>query len=191
VNHYFARIPGWFFWPEACDRIVAALPQDRPATVVVLGVWAGRSTAYLGVELVNAGKPVTLVCVDHFRGEAGTVEQRDPMLAGLEARFRVNLAPVGREMGERFLLRVENSDTAARHYADRSVDAVWVDAGTSRHAVERDIAAWWPKVRDGGLMGGCTYGQFRVQRAVARRFRGVVFHEGTTEPDCAWWLVTK
>jgi hypothetical protein len=190
MNHYYQRIPGWFFWPEAFDRIVAGLPVDRPSTVVVLGVWAGRSTAYLGVEIVNSVKPVSLVCVDTFRGTSDPVQANDPMLPHLERIFRANLSPVARLLGARFSVVVGDSVKTAKLLG--AVDAVWVDAGQEVKQVMGDIEAWWPKLRIGGMMGGCDYDRRRVRRAVKRRFGEMMpFHDGVGDPYSKWWLVRR
>jgi hypothetical protein len=190
MNHYYRRIPGWFFWPEAFDRIVAGLPVDRPSTVVVLGVWAGRSTAYLGVETVKSVKPVSLVCVDTFRGTPDPVQANDPMLPHLERIFRANLFPVARLLGARFGVVAGDSVETAKLLGE--VDAVWVDAGQEVKQVMGDIEAWWPKLRIGGAIGGCDYGRKKVRQAVRRHFAGsLVFHPGTGDPESKWWLVRR
>lgn len=192
MNHYYERIAGWFFWREAFDRIVAGLPVDRPSTVVVLGLWQGRSTAYLGVEIVNSVKPVSLVCVDTFEGTPDPVQAYDPALPHLEHTFRLNLDPVARLLGDRFRIVKEDSTKAAKTFADGTVDAVWVDAGQDVKQVIRDIEAWWPKLRTGGAIGGCDYGRPRVRRAVRRHFAdSLVFHLGTGDSESKWWLVRK
>lgn len=192
MPHYYQRIPGWFFWPEAFDQIVAGLPVDRPSTVVVLGVWQGRSTAYLGVEIVNSVKPVSLVCVDTFRGSPDPVQANDPALPHLEARFRANLLPISRKLGLRFIVLKDDSARAAAQFQDKSVDAVWVDAGQEVKQVVGDITAWWPKLVPGGAIGGCDYGRPKVRQAVRRHFAGSLgFHPGTDDPKSCWWLVRR
>ena len=49
----------------------------------------------------------------------------------------------------------------AGRYADGAFDFVYVDAGHSRREVLADLAAWWPKVRAGGVMAGHDYTEQR------------------------------
>jgi len=49
------------------------------------------------------------------------------------------------------------SHAAARLFDDSSVDFVFIDAGHDECSVRRDVEAWWPKVRPGGLMAGDDY----------------------------------
>lgn len=46
------------------------------------------------------------------------------------------------------------STRAAHQVPDRWADFVFIDAGHSLSAVRADLAAWEPKVRDGGWFGG-------------------------------------
>lgn len=57
----------------------------------------------------------------------------------------------------RALLRA-NSDTASRAIADESLDFAFIDADHTYEGVSRDISAWWPKVRPGGILAGHDYG---------------------------------
>lgn len=72
----------------------------------------------------------------------------------------------------RFILP-EISPGSAQRFANGSLDFVFVDANHLYEHVRADIAAWWPKVRDGGLLTGHDYGvygdargEWGVKRAV-------------------------
>ncbi len=60
--------------------------------------------------------------------------------------------------GGRFNIIKSDTVEAARMFDDGSVDLVFVDADHSYEGVKRDIAAWIPKVRRGGWIGGHDYG---------------------------------
>jgi hypothetical protein len=63
---------------------------------------------------------------------------------------------------------------ATRLFAEQSMDFVYIDANHSYASCREDIAAWWPKVKVGGLMAGHDYldgekrwfGHFGVKSAV-------------------------
>lgn len=191
LTHYWEQVDGWKAFSatrRVYDQMLAAMPSDRPSTIVELGTWVGRSTAYLGVEIVNSGKPVTLVAVDHFLGSAEIEHTaRSGAVLESEATFRRNLAPVAEALGPRFLLVVEDSALAAELFEDATIDAVWIDASHGYDFVKADIAAWWPKVRPGGLLGGDDWIKCPgVRQAVEERFTAAA-GVGTT----GWWLVRK
>lgn len=50
------------------------------------------------------------------------------------------------------------SPDAAKAFADRSMDFVFIDADHSQEGCEADIKAWAPKVKKGGYLGGHDYG---------------------------------
>ena len=42
----------------------------------------------------------------------------------------------------------------AQHYDDKSLDFVFIDAGHDYTSVKKDIDAWLPKVKSGGILAG-------------------------------------
>lgn len=56
--------------------------------------------------------------------------------------------------GSRVQLWREFSETAAAQLPDASVDFVYLDARHDYTSVSADIAAWWPKLRTGGILAG-------------------------------------
>lgn len=50
------------------------------------------------------------------------------------------------------------STDAARRFDDGYFDWVYLDALHTYDAVVQDLRAWWPKLREGGLLSGDDYG---------------------------------
>jgi predicted O-methyltransferase YrrM len=50
------------------------------------------------------------------------------------------------------------STSAALVIADSSLDFAFIDADHTYDAVVADIASWWPKIRNGGILAGHDYG---------------------------------
>lgn len=187
MTHYFRDIGGWFKFREAFDYLVAALPYDRPTTFVEIGLWLGRSTAYLGVEILNARKPVSILAIDHFKGQPEIIGWRAELVPESEASFRKNIAPVAEALGNRFRLLVSDSVAAAAAVPDNSVDVVWLDGAHDYEGVRNDINAWWPKVKVGGFIGGDDFIKcVGVKQAVLERFRG-----RSSVEDKHYWLVRR
>ena len=70
------------------------------------------------------------------------------------------------------IIRAE-SLVAAQRFANESLDWIYLDADHSRAAVEKDLTAWWPKLKRGGIFAGHDYvdglffeSEFGVQSAV-------------------------
>jgi hypothetical protein len=86
----------------------------------------------------------------------------------------LGLRPERRAMVERLGGKVHwlPSVEAAEMVPDGWADFVFIDAGHSYGAVKADIAAWEPKVREGGWLGGHDYhpSHSGVMRAVDEAF---------------------
>ena len=81
------------------------------------------------------------------------------------------------------------SDAVAKRFDDESVDLVFLDADHSEDGVLRDLQAWLPKVRPGGIVAGHDYGARRhpgVKPAVDRVFREHE-HPVRLAANKVWW----
>lgn len=84
---------------------------------------------------------------------------------------------VAQEFAPRGLIVKAKSPECAGHYADGTLDLVYLDADHSYEAVLADIQVWLPKIRPGGAIAGHDYldgdlpqGKFGVKRAVNEFF---------------------
>lgn len=81
------------------------------------------------------------------------------------------------------------SPAAASYYSNRYFDYVYIDANHSYEAVKADLAAWFPKVKSGGVLGGHDFwGRFiGVVRAVLEFAEENDLELHTDQLD--WWFV--
>src|SRR5262245_39123821 len=95
--------------------------------------------------------------------------------------------------------KLESTEAAARS-PPHSLDFVYIDAFHDYESVAADIAAWWDRVRPGGLLTGHDYHdrywdgvQFGVKRAVDEfaRARGLTVRETRRESEgsTSWMIV--
>lgn len=70
-----------------------------------------------------------------------------------DADYRMALANIQPHSHRAKLIRLP-SVGAAKLFADGSIDFVYVDAAHDRASVAADIAAWWPKVSEHGILAG-------------------------------------
>ena len=59
---------------------------------------------------------------------------------------------------DRYMIHRKTSLGAAKDFRDNFLDFVYLDANHAYKAVKADIAAWWPKIRPGGMLAGDDYG---------------------------------
>jgi len=152
MEHFYQDIPGWFDFEEVYRRMVEEAPADKPSRFVEVGSWLGKSTAFLGVEVVNSGKAIYIECVDMWEGTPGNVEHErvKTEVGNLYAAFLRNIEPIP---GRPRIMRMTSLEAAALH-PNELLNFVFIDAAHDEADVAADIAAWLPKVRLGGYIGG-------------------------------------
>ena len=94
---------------------------------------------------------------------------------------------------ENVTLIVAPSTRAARRFAPGSIDFAFIDAGHDYQSVLSDLAAWWPRVKPGGVLAGQDYadpGWPEVMRAVHDFFGRTDLRSPYCCPYC-WPLVEE
>jgi predicted O-methyltransferase YrrM len=177
--------PSHFWFRSAYERILETLPHDQPTQWVEVGVLAGASTVWLGERIIERDLPVMLHAVDTFEGWDET-----PQGAELRALFDDNTREIAGALGPRFCVHAMESLAASTLFADGSVDVVWLDADHSYEAVKADIAAWLPKIRPGGVLGGDDWAFEGVEKAVRESCPRYVLGDGVRgAARWPWWMV--
>lgn len=181
MEHFFGNIEGWFDYEDLYREIVAN--ASTGSRFVEVGAWKGRSAAFLGVEIVNSGKHISLDVVDHFIGVEGVTGDSVQMARFVKSykECRRNLEPL-----EFINIVPLRSQYAAALYEDNSLDFVFIDANHAYPFVKQDIEAWYPKVKRGGLLAGHDYTSHKgVKKAVDEKF------PGAKQVSLKCWITTK
>ena len=170
MEHYWQNLAGqnWFSGAGVYRSQVRRAGQR--ATFVELGCWKGRSTAFMGVEIVNSRKAIEFWAVDHWKGSDEKAQHDDEDVAAgrLFDVFKANIEPVKHVVN---ILECDSAE-AATHFGDASVDFVYVDASHTYEAVKRELQAWWPKLKPGAVLAGDDWlmqepsGAWGIQQAV-------------------------
>jgi hypothetical protein len=79
-----------------------------------------------------------------------------------------NVVTLLRPYGERSQILRGNTSTMAQHVQPSTVDLVYIDADHSYEGVKADIAAWWSRLKSGGIMAFHDYEmpEYGVKQAV-------------------------
>lgn len=153
-------IQGWFDFHDIYSRMVA---QCRPGgTIIELGVWKGLSLCFLAQKAKEADKNLRVIGIDNWRhgdwdgyfnirmkdfeqGEKRSVLEQ--CQDNLEARGLLDFVE----------LMEGDSIKAADHFADGSVDFIFVDDTHSNAHVWAELFAWIPKLRRPTWIAGHDY----------------------------------
>lgn len=183
VEHTYHSIPGWFDFADLYDDLVTRTPDG--GRIVEVGVWLGKSTSYLATAIANSGKAIRLDVVDHFQGspEIDVVVRVEDQ----RAEFDRHTQPVKHLIRD---VHAMKSWEAARLYADGSLDAVFIDAAHDAPSVLRDLQAWWPKVKVGGILAGHDFDWDGVQQAIKPWAESQGVEVGKASRRC-WWVERK
>ncbi len=159
MKHYYQSIAGWFdFQNVYADAVKEAKDGFH---FVEIGSWKGKSSVYMGVEIINSGKKIRFDCIDIWEQDKASIKYHfDPHAAFEE--FKKNIEPVKSVLN----YYKESSEEASKRYAIHSLDFVFIDASHYYEDVMNDIALWHPLVKVGGMLGGHDYQHGSVQRAV-------------------------
>lgn len=164
--HFWRSIPGFFSYHELYRNVVSQ--AESGAHFVEVGSWKGKSAAFMAVEIANSRKKIRFDCVDvwldtdpeEYAGDG------DSMRSPPYEAFLRNTATVAEFVNPIRLPSVE----AAKLYADKSLDFVFIDGAHDYDNVRDDIAAWRQKIRLGGILAGDDFPADGVKRAVTEAF---------------------
>lgn len=120
-------------------------------TIVEVGCWKGKSSAFLVVESINAQKNIKVFCVDTWEGnDEIPINDSDMNNKTVFEKIMKNMSPV---LGHFNIVRSPSID-AAKKFEDESLDVVFIDASHHYVDVMNDILSWWPKIKKGGILSG-------------------------------------
>jgi len=168
-------------WMSEEELLWLASVASQSFRCVEIGTYLGRSARAIADSLPALdGLSGCLYCVDPYK------LFDDPVLGGksqvelqqIHEQAQDNLADL--RQCYQLVMLCETSASAIRHFADSSLDFVFIDGEHTYEAVKQDISLWLPKVRRGGLIAGHDYGVYRsVTDAVDEAF--LTSHMGTSD----------
>lgn len=136
---------------------------------VELGVWKGESLIYLLNELhLLHGEDFQLFAIDLWDKLSADTNGENLQ----KQSYKLFLENLNNTQLKQYVTIIKN-DTAksAKPFKDKSVDMVFIDASHDFYSVCRDIDAWLPKIKMGGIIAGHDFTEdCGVAPAVQSRF---------------------
>lgn len=193
VNFNFPRNQ---FLPEQVPVIHKLVSITDAKKICEIGSWVGESTSYWANAIKdNDGK---VYAVDWFKGNIGTGLDTIANTEDVYSIFISNISELGlRDVVEVFYME---SLQAVKFFDDNSMDIVFIDASHDYDNISKDIRAWYPKVRKGGIICGhdCESREWDEQHIhtdyINGKHHGVVKAVMERFPNCnidnyIWWQV--
>lgn len=179
----FKDTENWFSYQSFYDDVCSKYDIRR---VVECGVWKGHSITYLA-KLLAGKSDVALYAVDIWQDwdlhkDNERINKQIPYIYDI---YNLNV----RAAGVRNMivdLRYKSWE-AAETFQDNDLDMVFIDADHSYESVIKDIDAWLPKVKVGGILAGHDYfNSNEVKRAVNEKLTNI-----TTNGASNTWMIIK
>jgi len=185
----FSKIKGWMHFKRVYEMAVERVCRGDKAHFVEIGAWKGKSSFYMGALIAGSGKDIKFDVIDNWLGDASSLnkQQTDPdVLAGtLIDTFKKNTELVKDSINE---IISGDSSLQADRYEDESLDFVWIDGDHTYEGCLKDIEAFYPKVKVGGVIGGDDYSKKSVRQAVHEKFESV---QTFCESKVPVWRIVK
>lgn len=162
------EIPGWFDFPEVYAHAIDRA-QDG-ASFVEVGTWLCKSTAFMLSGIQKSGKKIAFRAYDIFTGSPSEPEHIKAVAeygGSILAAARANMAGACGPDGPSVLVQCD-SVAAAQLHPEMSVDFCFIDADHTEEACARDILAWLPKMKPGGILAGHDIDSPGVAAAVTK-----------------------
>lgn len=185
------RIEGWFNFGNIYADMVSRMEDG--AVFVEIGSWMGRSTTFMAEQIRDSGKNIKFFAVDMWKGSSNEGIHREIIAEHNGTVFPIFLKHIAMTGLFPYIHPLIMSSVDASHlFADESLDFVFIDAGHTYEDVYRDLRAWYPKVKPGGVFAGHDYthkGFPGVAKAV-HEFIETELHD-TFEVNRASWVFEK
>lgn len=179
---------------QAADRQLQLIEWLNALDRIQWGVEVGVLDGYTSDVLLQRFPSLELWMVDRWQPFGGPSGLDFLDAESFERLRRMALWWTSHAEHRRYEFRQE-STAAAEYFPKATLDFVFIDADHSYHAVCNDLAAWWDKLRPGGLLCGHDYGvygdatgQWGVSRAV-NEFSARHAREVTMGLDGTWRII--
>lgn len=150
----YKDIKGYFVVEQFYDYIVDTHLKDG-MNIVEIGAFLGQSTSYLAQLIKNKNLKLTFNVVDHWKLSDGLERLPENMDRDIFKQFCENI----KDCGVRDIITILKKDSveASKDFQDKSLDFVFIDASHDYENVKKDINAWLPKIKPGGIISGDDY----------------------------------
>ena len=117
---------------------------------VNVGVWKGHTTSALAEVAKSCCGHV--YAVDHWKGAPGSGQEQMAKDYDIFSIFKINMMALG--LADYIIPISKDSVIASQDFADKSIDLVFLDSDHIYNNFKKELAAWIPKIKVGGIICG-------------------------------------
>lgn len=159
MQHRYSTIGGWFNFQDIYKEMINHFDKGH---FVEIGTFLGKSSSFMGVEILNSAKDIIFDTIDTFQGSPKEINGKHAIFKSIDVKERAvsNLKDLP--------VNILNCDSvsASKLYRDESLEFVFIDGAHDYKSICDDLEAWHPKVKKGGYIGGHDYNNENVKAAV-------------------------
>jgi hypothetical protein len=148
-------------WKDSYPHLSKIINQMGLRVGVELGVAAGRHSRYI---LENTGID-KLWSIDRWQHVSGYDDEMNLPQNEHDELYLYVCSALSR-FGARSSIIRSDTTLASTIFADKTLDFVYVDADHSYEGCKKDLLAWIPKIRPGGIISGHDLNWSSVNKAI-------------------------
>jgi len=175
----------WFTYKKFYQDVVSENPNYT--RFVEVGVWAGASIIHLAKVLKKSEREFEILAVDVWDEKFVSFYDRPEIEknGGIYNIYNTNL----KEEGVRDVITDDRSISwdAPEKYEDGYFDFVYIDAGHNYEDVCKDIDAWMPKIKKGGILSGHDYWLDMQNPGVVKAVDEKIKDLNILPEQAVWW----
>lgn len=158
-NKSWDKIDGWFNFEKIYLDMVNRFDN---AVFVEIGCWEGKSTVCMANKIKNIKKNIKFYAIDIWE----PYQQGELVWKANYEKYLKNIEPV-----KDYINTIKgDSCEVSKQFADKSVDFIFIDGNHHYDFIKRDIEAWYPKLKEGGVIAGHDTEWESIRKAVAEYF---------------------
>lgn len=143
----YKDIKGYCDFHDFYESMLDHIPEG--GKMVEVGCFKGHSVIYIASLAKQQARCVSIYAVDTF---AGSPEHQKKGITDFYDEFLDNVVSCG--VSNYIEPMKMTSEQASKCFADESLDFVFLDGAHDYESVKKDIEAWLPKVKVGGVLAG-------------------------------------
>jgi len=186
MQHYYQDIDGKFDHIKIYDYVIDYFSD--PSIFIEVGGWTGKSTSYLGVEIINLNKPIKLFSSENF-----DEDYLDPLLSEDLLKNRRDQFIFERRSHDISIHSICNTtigvpSNLCKSFHFGEIDFCFISSEHFTEEVDKTIRLWLPKIKSGGIIAGDCFDKPIVSNSVSNRLNG---HKLQTYNDSINWIYRK